>query len=522
MATVEPGASPDFQRFLATLGTLVETHASWVVLTEGEAIKFKKPVDFGFLDFSTREKREACCQAELELNRRLAGSVYRAVLPVYLGPTGYVLGVPEGDGAAFELVDHAVLMRRLAERDRADTLLEEGRLSAELVRRLAERLALFHAAEPGDPALAAYGSASSLAANVRENWSELEGCSTAPEVLWAPVKVAQEEFLEGEAYRIEARCLAGHVKDGHGDLRLEHVYFEDDGIVIVDCIEFSDRFRFADTALDIAFLSMDLRRFGRPDLAEDLLAEVARASGDYAAYSVLDFYESYRATVRGKVAALRALQCDGAAQVEQKDEARKFFSQALQSLAKRKSARLICVGGLIASGKSTLARSLGHALHCPVIDSDSTRKRLLGVDPFTSLESAPFAGTYSDETTRDTYERVQELARIVLQSGRDVIVDASFRTRELRRTFADFARASGVPFSFIECSAPEVVLRERLRHRAAGPSRSDAREPLLSALQAAYEPVEDGDLERFLRCDTSGQADVLAAAVAFVTETQSL
>lgn len=506
MATAEHGASPDFQSFLATLGTLVETHASWVVLTEGEAIKFKKPVDFGFLDFSTREKREAFCQAELQLNRRLAASVYRAVLPVYLGPTGYVLGAPQGDGAAFELVDHAVVMRRLSDGDRADVLLREGRLTATLVRRLADRLARFHRELSSDPALAHYGSASSVAANVRENWSELEE-SAVDGSLWAPLRAAQQRFLDEGAHRLDRRSHGGHVKDGHGDLRLEHVYFEADEIVIVDCIEFSDRFRFADTALDLAFLSMDLRHAGRPDLAEDLLAEVARVSGDFEAYSVLDFYESYRATVRGKVAAFRARQCQGDEARQHTLEMEAFFEQAATALMVKPTPRLVCMSGLVASGKSTISQRLSGALHCPVIDSDGTRKRAHGVDVLTSLADEPFKGAYDAEATARTYALLEASARAVLESGRTVIVDASFRERSLRARFASLANSLGISCFLVECHAPPEIIAERLAQRARGPSRSDGRANMLDAFAAAWEPIEASEVDRFLRCDTSQPGD---------------
>lgn len=506
MGHAEPEGSTEFQRFLASLGTLVETHASWVVLTADEAIKFKKPVDLGFLDFSSRAKREEFCRAELELNRRLAPTVYRTVIPVWHGPRGYVLGDAAGPADGLELVDHAVVMRRLAEHDRADVLLAEGRLSAELVRRLAARLTRFHRELRAETELAHFGSVASLGRNVRENWSELEGCAIVAEEVWAPVSTAQARFLAEHGAYIDERCQQGHVKDGHGDLRLEHVYFEGDDLAIVDCIEFSDRFRYADTALDIAFLSMDLRHAGRPDLAEDFLAEVAHMSGDFDAYRVVDFYESYRATVRGKVAAFRALQCEGTRAQAQEHEAVGFFAQALQALAgerERPRARLICMGGLIASGKSTLSRRLGQALHAPVIDSDGTRKRAHGVDVLTSLADEPFAGAYSPDATERTYDLLERGARAVLESGRTVIVDASFRSRALRARFSALARALGVPHLLLECHAPSEVIAERLSRRARGPSRSDGQANMLGAFVAAWEPISAGEADRVLRCDTS-------------------
>lgn len=511
MGAAEHSSGPEFSRWLSGLGEVIETHASWVVLTSDQAFKFKKPVDLGFLDFSTKEKREVFCRQEVELNARLAKDVYRGVVPLYLGPDGYVLG-PELDSRDagemdLELVDYAVSMRRLDERCRADVLLAEGRLEPGHLQRLAERVAEFHAALPTGGRIAAFGRAEAVRANVQQNFDELlpHALDFLSPAEWQELTSAQLGFLEAHAASFDERSRTGHVKDGHGDLRLEHVYFEQDQIVVVDCIEFSDRFRFADTALDSAFLSMDLRRFGRADLAEDFLARLAFSSGDYEAYALLDFFESYRATVRGKVAAFRERQLAptspeaGAAH----HEARDYFLQALGSLTRATQPRLICLGGLIASGKSTLARLIGQELHCPIIDADGMRKRLLGLDPWTPLASAPFSGAYSVEASERLYAHLRELARIVLSSGRSVVVDASFRTRAFRRGFADLARECGTALSFVECRAPEALTLERLERRAEGASRSDGSLATFAAFRAAYEAIEPDELPRLLRCDTS-------------------
>jgi uncharacterized protein len=510
----EHSKSPEFLEWLHGLGTVVETHGSWVVLRADQALKFKKPVDLGFLDFSSREKRQTLCHREVELNRRLAPDVYLSVLPLYRGPAGYTLGqdgTPGPGAGEFELVDHAVAMRRMAEDVRADVMLARGQLDRAHIRRLARRLVGFHASLPHDSAVAAFGSAEAVAGNVRENFDELE--PLAHEVLspfeWQTLQAAQLAFLRERTATFEGRVQGGHVRDGHGDLRLEHVYFEGDEVVVVDCIEFNDRFRYADTALDTAFLSMDLRHSGRSDLAEDFLAEVAMQSGDYEAYALTDFYESYRATVRGKVAAFRESQLGRSTRAAEAvhHEARAFLLQALASMAKRPAPGLICFGGLIASGKSTLARAIASELHCPHIDSDGTRKRLHGVDPWTPLVSAPFNGAYTPDETGRTYGRVHDLARIVLDSGRTAVVDASFSSRSWRQRFAELARACGCPISFVECHADETVTKQRLLRRADVASVSDGRLATLDSIRHAYEPIADGELPRILRCDTSQSDD---------------
>jgi len=522
MNEAEHSQGPAFLEWLHSQGSVIETHASWVVLSADRAYKFKKPVDLGFLDFSSREKRKICCERELELNRRLAPSVYLAVEPLYRSASGYVLGDGAKAKAGLELVDHAVVMRRLRQADCADALLGAGQLEAGHLQRLAAKMVDFHRAAPHGTELSEYGSFESVGQNVRENFGTLASLPDLPVDAWRALEAAQLRFFERHGPLFQARAQGGHIKDGHGDLRLEHVYFEQDEVVVVDCIEFNDRFRFGDVALDLAFLTMDLRRLARPDLAEDFLAEVAHLSGDYEVYTLVDFYESYRATVRAKVAALRAqqLEADGRDARPAREESRAFLSQALWALEKHERPRLIGLGGLIASGKSTIARGLSSAFHAAVIDSDSTRKRLFGVDPWTSLEAAPFSEAYSEDASRRTYDRVLAHARSVLASGRSVIVDASFRTRAERRALVELAQAERVPLAFIECSAEDSVVRSRLRRRAEGPSKSDGRESLLDALRGALEPIAASELDRLLRCDTSVEdGRALEQAIRFVNET---
>jgi aminoglycoside phosphotransferase family enzyme len=283
---------------------LVETHTAWVFLGPGTVWKVKKPVDFGFLDFTTLERRKATCEAELRLNARLSPQVYRDVVPVTRTPDGqHRIG---GDG---QVVDYAVRMVRLPDDARADTLLGERRLGGPEVERLAEHLARFQERVGTSDSAARFGTPEVIMGNVRENFAQggeasraLVGARDAKEI-----ERHQTEFVEQHRDLLNERVRTGRIRDGHGDLRLEHVYFDSDSSAeptIIDCIEFNDRFRYADVCADVAFLSMDLERAGRSDLAERFLAAYARASGDYQLYELVDFYEAYRAYVRGKVSSL--------------------------------------------------------------------------------------------------------------------------------------------------------------------------------------------------------------------------
>ncbi len=276
-----------------------ETHISCVFLGDEQVFKIKKPVDLGFLDFRTIEARKRACDAEVTLNRRLAPDVYLGVVPVVRGRDGtFAFG---GEGA---LVDWAVHMRRMPDTLRADVRLSEGRLDAASLDALARRLADFHREAPSSDEIGEYGLPAAIRTNVTENFAQARasiGEHLTPREA-AEIEASQLEFLRRNEGLFEARVAAGRVRDGHGDLRLEHVYVGLDGaLTVLDCIEFNERFRFADVCADVAFLAMDLAWHGRADLAERFLASYARASGDYDLYALVDFYESYRAYVRGKV-----------------------------------------------------------------------------------------------------------------------------------------------------------------------------------------------------------------------------
>lgn len=471
---------------------IVETHISWVFLRDDAVFKVKKPVDLGFLDFSTLDRREAACRAEVELNRRLAPDVYRGVVPVTADASGrHVLG---GVGPAR---DWAVHMRRLPDAVRADRLLTRGALGLRDVEALAEHLAAFHADARCDEATARQGNLAAIARNVRENFVQTR------EVIHAhlsPAEAAEVEafhvrFLREHAERFEARVAGGHVRDGHGDLRLEHVYLEPGGPVIIDCIEFAERFRFADVCADVAFLSMDLEWHGRADLAERFLAAYARASNDFELYRLVDFYESYRAFVRGKVACMLAADegADRSTRERAARSARRYFLLALAVERRRLvPPAVIAVGGVIAAGKSTIADHLGAEMGAPVVDSDRTRKHMLGVRPTDDVSTGTWTGAYDPRFTEEVYAEFIRRGRAVLASGRPVVLDASFRSRSMRADARALAEAYDVPFYFVECRASRDVCRARLEERArAGPNVSDGRLAVFDDFVARWQDVDE-------------------------------
>lgn len=485
----------------------LETHISSVYLAGPDVYKVKKAVNFGFLDFSTHEKRLAACEAEVALNRRLSPGVYLGVVPIARGVDDGRHRIGSVEGA---VVEHAVHMRRLPDEQRADLLLGRDALGIAEVDRIATAIARFHATCRADAETARFGTPEAIGVNVRENFAQTRG-------------VLDHYLTEAEARRIEAfqlgvlhdkaevfamRIARDAVRDGHGDLRLEHAYLSHDGVLILDCIEFNDRFRYADVACDLAFLSMDLSFHRRVDLAEHLLAAYARESNDFDLYSIIDFYESYRAYVRAKIATLMAENEDAAPDLRARarDEARRYFLLAL-SAARPSALRpaVVAVGGIIAAGKSTLAGWISEQLGAPVVEADRTRKSMIGVASTTRVTDGVWSGAYDKGFTEKVYAEQLRRAGVVLASGRPVVLDASFRSREMRLAAQATARAHGVPFFFVECFAPAAVCKARLSQREGrADTVSDARTAIFDDFVKEWQPVTELPAEQHVRVNTAG------------------
>jgi aminoglycoside phosphotransferase family enzyme/predicted kinase len=462
---------------------LVTTHTSWVFITDHHVWKLKRPVNYGFLDYTTVDRRRHFCHEEVRLNERLASNVYLGVVPVRLdGPRCSFTGTGS-------IVDYAVRMRRLPETASAESLLRAGELTHDHLSSLAGRLGAFYAASP--PA-ASWGSVDDICTNVSENFDQVRryiGRFVDRDTFEA-VKTWQLGRLTRDATAFETRQRQGRIREGHGDLRLEHVYFEGGEPLVIDAIEFNERFRIGDVAADVAFLAMELDARARPDLAASFLAAMARESGDYDLYAVVDFYLSYRAWVRGKVASFLAADPSTDSKKAQRKgrEAERLFVLAREYAEPRATVgAVIAVGGLIGAGKSTLAQALVPVLGSSVVDSDRTRKALAGVLP---TQPAP-AETYTVASTRRTYDELFRRADVVLSSGRGVILDATFRGRDLRLRARELALRHGRPFRFVEAVCDEETLRERLRARRKSPSVSDATEDLLDQVRREFDPVTE-------------------------------
>ncbi|MBX2797540.1 MAG: AAA family ATPase [Myxococcales bacterium] len=444
------------------------THVSRVLLGPERVLKIKRAVDLGFLDFTTLQARRRACEAEVWLDERTGPGVALGVRELTEHPDGL-----EVDGSG-RVVDVAVEMRRLPDDRRMEDLMASGRLTEEHVDEVARWLAAFHdRCEVSNQ----HGGADVVGRLVRENFAQLPMADDLVGPLAQRSRTHLEQVLASGA--LQRRREAGRVRDGHGDLRLDHVYLLGDleapRVVAIDGLEFSAGYRCMDVAAEVAFLALGLRLHGCEAWAERLVARWALHTDDWGVYDVIDFYVGYRAWVRAKVAALRGDLPGAALRLEVAGEV----------ADERDEAVVVVVCGPIAAGKSTVARELSSSLAAPVLAADPLRKRLAGVAATEALGTEPFAGAYSEQATMRVYQGLMERAAHVLRSGRSVVLDASFRTPALCDLARKLADDAGVPCRFVVCRAPEEVLRARLRARGAGHD-SDAREPLLDAFLERY------------------------------------
>lgn len=482
--------------------TLIETHISWVLLTGHVAYKLKKPVCLPFVDFRTLAARKHFCEEELRLNRRLAPSLYLDVVPVCGTPQAPRIG--GGDA-----IDHAVRMRRFPEGALLSELLASSRMRNELLERFAERLAAFHGQAQVAAPWSEYGGPEQV---VRPIGQALAGLAPA---LGPQRTQALQAWLDDRARALHtawlARQLDGAVRECHGDLHLANVVLMGDQLTAFDCVEFDPALRWIDVMSDVAFLMMDLKAHGRDDLAFRFLDAYLQHSGDHAGLAVLRVYEVYRALVRAQVGWLRAQSADGASPAgpdQGPDHGPDYAAVAEQlALGGQAAPRLLITHGFSGSGKSTIAAALLAAGGAIRIRSDVERKRLFGLAPLQRSVDHP-EDIYTPEATRRTFGRLAACARMALQAGYPVIVDAAFLRRAERQAFRALAAELRVPFAILHCRAPEAWLRQRVVARGAGgtdPSEADL--AVLERQLATHEPLDDGERRLTLTADTTEPVD---------------
>jgi aminoglycoside phosphotransferase family enzyme/predicted kinase len=510
-ALTRPAAYPD-DASAGEGASWVQTHISHVFLTGERVYKLRKAVDLGFLRFASREQRNADCLREVALNRRLAPDVYLGVAPLYVEGGSVWVGLPAEHlaGVPREVPEHCVVMRRLAEGRDALSLVEAHALTPGQIDRLAACVAGFHARH-GLGAPAPFSRRIWLERCTRpakENLRRIAGANAPWVAREAVDRVAAlaRDFVRRHGGRFERRRQAGRAVDGHGDLHLQHVWFEgdDSAPLIIDCLEFNESLRRIDAAAEVAFPAMDLVYRGRRELAERFLRVYARERGDFDLYGVVDYFASYRSAVRAKVAVLAAqdVAIDAAQRERAVESAQRHLLLAARMLEPRTPGTVVLVGGVVGTGKSSvaevLAEAVGGAPGAVVIGSDRVRKQLAGLRACQRVEAAPDEGLYTPEARGKVYAALLEDARAVVASGRLAVLDATWSRRADRARARALAKELGSRCLFIEtCCAPAVALQRLARREAIGRDASDAGPALYATSLARFEAFdEDAEGER--------------------------
>ena len=434
---------------------------------------------------------------ETQLNQRLSHGIYQGLAEIHRTEDGRFTLAPEG-----EVVEIAVKMRQLPEEHSLKSLLNHGKLAADGIRILGAVLAEFYRTGLRSPHIDHFGQKDVIQTNMEENFRQAApfvGRLLDPE-RWEFTRQVSRTFLTDKEDLFRFRLNDGRIRDGHGDLRAEHIYFDPD-VQIIDCIEFNERFRYGDAALDLAFLHMDLEHLGFPETSRALLSEYGTRARDYGLYAVLDFYAAYRSMVRLKISCFRYDQTSGSERSRQAKEAERFMNQAYRYALQFGRPALWIFCGLPATGKSTLAEKAARALHIDLLQTDRIRKEQ---DPDADESVLPFGqGLYHPIMRQRVYGRLLNQAQESLKHGRSVILDATFGHEKWRDEARRLARDLDTSILFIECVCPDETIRNRLGQRESEPGISDARLTNFPQIKKDHEPFIElpGEVHLVVRTD---------------------
>ncbi|MCP4782515.1 MAG: AAA family ATPase [Fuerstiella sp.] len=464
---------------------LVETHISWVLLTGLRAYKIKKPVDLGFANFTTLERRRHFCEEELRLNRRTAPGLYLDVMPITGSADNPRIG---GSGPA---IDYAVRMLQFDQHSLLSNL-SLNELRPVQVDALADQCAEFHRRAPAAIPRSMFGLPEQVMTPVRANFDTLRNGSETVRTLSNALEQQAELQFSRLCQIFNDRKQNGMIRECHGDLHLGNMFLQNDQVTIFDGIEFNDALRWIDIVNDVAFTVMDFENRGFHNLANRFLNRWLERTGDYTGLHVLPFYCTYRAVVRAKVNAVRMKQpnLSFSEQRHVANDCRGYLELAQQYTVRHRPALMITMGPS-GSGKTTATQQLLEATNTVRIRSDVERKRLYGLAPEARSTPALKAKMYSAEATTTTYDHLAVLATQVIVAGFPVVVDATFLKRRERGRFSRLADSLGVPFLIIRCEAAPVELRERVGQRTQDASEAD--EIVLQSQLRSMDPIDSNE-----------------------------
>lgn len=484
---------------------LVQTHISYVLLAGDFVYKIKKPVDFGFLDYSTLGKRRYYCQQEVILNSRLCSDTYLGVVAIRETKEGIHIG------GAGKIAEYAVHMRRLPEERMMHRLLEAGKVTPAMVRRVADRVAEFHERAETSKRIAEYGGWA-----IRYAWDE--NIAQWQPYVGETLTAEQDRILTayGEAFfarnrrLLQQRVKERRIKDGHSDLRADAVCIEN-GICIMDCVEFNRRIRWVDVTRDVGFLAMDLDYRGHPEFGEAFVRRYVKVSGDGGVNDLIDFYKAYNACVRGKVDGFQLSQQTIPARDRRaaQQSARRYFDLACEYARSLPPALLVITCGLPATGKSSVAREVAEAAGMRYYSSDIVRKELQGLARTERRYERYDAGIYSPKFHEKTYAALLKRARADLEAGRSVVLDASYIRRDHRKAAAAVATELGAQFAVLHTTADEALVRRRLEERLReGRDPSDARWVIYTGQKRRFQRPTEVEEMRLIEIESSRPAAV--------------
>ncbi len=437
---------------------LMQTHVSYVLLTGSYAYKVKKPVNFGFLDYSTLAKRQHFCEEELRLNQRVAAAIYLAVLPIAATAEGYVLGQTD------TVVEYVVQMRQFPQTALLSQQFEHGDLTEERLRDLATAIARFHQTAETNDYIRAFGTVDRVRESIDENYEQTEAFIGGPQTQqqFDATKAYTDHFFATRGDLLQQRMDQGKIRACHGDLHLNNICDWEGQLYLFDCIEFNEPFRFVDVMFDVAYIIMDLTVQGRTDLAALFLSHYVEQTGDWEGLQVLPLYVSRQAYVRAKVTSF--LLADPAITATAKQEATakaaKYYTLAWQ-FGQPQAGHLWVLAGLSGSGKSTVARELCRQAGAIYIRSDAVRKHLAGIP----VEQRGDDGLYTPAMSRQTYQRLIQLGGTLASQGYTIVLDAKFDRAAMRQAAIAKAAACEVSLTILHCQAPLAVLQERVQQR---------------------------------------------------------